>query len=257
MLSTTPTPQNRASRGRARGLKTRVWGFCRRPATRAPVFGLQTTKPRRVAKSAATKTASGPSQWPSRDPLEEEGGLNLYGMVDNDPVNWVDAWGLKSIQVSIKGEQTIDIPLEVGSFPYKFKYHYYVLVECQGNDAARIIHYEPAEDFKETDETVTIPFSTNWIPVPEKVKKYKKSVPSIGGTVQGRRTVEIKRQVVTCSKGSGKVVFHMVAGAALNVTAKATIKLGPFYTKELWSGHTSRGGTADFSGEAKFECCAP
>jgi len=94
MLSTTPTPQNRASRGRARGLKTRVWGFCRRPASRAPVFGAQTTKPRRVAKVAATKSASGPSQWLSRDPIGEQGGVNLYGMVGNNPINRTDYLGL-------------------------------------------------------------------------------------------------------------------------------------------------------------------
>jgi|GEM_PF-6944951 len=97
MLTTAPTPQNRASRGRARGLKTRVWGFCRRPASRAPVFGLQTTKPRRVAKVPATKTASGPSRWPSRDPIEEKGGINLYGMVGNDPINSIDYIGLQQL----------------------------------------------------------------------------------------------------------------------------------------------------------------
>jgi len=93
MLSTAPTPQNRASRACVRGLKTRVGGFCRRPASRAPVFGLQTTKPRRVALATATKTASGPSQWLSRDPIEEEGGINLYGYVLNDPVNLWDSLG--------------------------------------------------------------------------------------------------------------------------------------------------------------------
>ena len=94
MLSTTPTPQNRATRAGGRGLKTRVWGFCRRPATRAPVFGAQTTKPRRVAKAAATKTASGPSQWLSRDPIEEWGGINLYGYVLNNPLNLIDPLGM-------------------------------------------------------------------------------------------------------------------------------------------------------------------
>jgi hypothetical protein len=94
MLSTTPTPQNRASRACVRGLKTRVWGFCRRPATRAPVFGLQTTKPRRVAKAAAAKIASGPSLWPSRDPIQERGGLNLYSFVLNNPLRFYDYLGL-------------------------------------------------------------------------------------------------------------------------------------------------------------------
>ena len=35
-------------------------------------------------------------KWISRDPIEEEGGWNLYAMVDNDAVNWVDLLGLKT-----------------------------------------------------------------------------------------------------------------------------------------------------------------
>ena len=35
-------------------------------------------------------------RWLSRDPIEEEGGLNLYGMVDNNPVNSWDLLGLAS-----------------------------------------------------------------------------------------------------------------------------------------------------------------
>jgi len=33
-------------------------------------------------------------RWPSRDPIEERGGLNLYGMVGNDAVGRVDLLGL-------------------------------------------------------------------------------------------------------------------------------------------------------------------
>ncbi len=33
-------------------------------------------------------------RWPSRDPIEEMGGLNLYGFTINDGVNWVDILGL-------------------------------------------------------------------------------------------------------------------------------------------------------------------
>jgi RHS repeat-associated protein len=32
-------------------------------------------------------------RWPSRDPIEERGGINLYGMVGNDAVNQVDVLG--------------------------------------------------------------------------------------------------------------------------------------------------------------------
>jgi RHS repeat-associated protein len=39
------------------------------------------------------EAASGRSNWPSRDPIEEKGGLNLYGMVLNSPINYVDTDG--------------------------------------------------------------------------------------------------------------------------------------------------------------------
>ncbi len=36
-------------------------------------------------------------RWLSRDPIEEKGGLNLYGYVENDPLNATDALGLIKI----------------------------------------------------------------------------------------------------------------------------------------------------------------
>ena len=33
-------------------------------------------------------------RWPSRDPLEEDGGVNLYAFVDNVPTAWIDPLGL-------------------------------------------------------------------------------------------------------------------------------------------------------------------
>ncbi|MDD4406219.1 MAG: RHS repeat-associated core domain-containing protein, partial [Parabacteroides sp.] len=36
-------------------------------------------------------------RWLSRDPIEEQGGLNLYGFVNNDPVNKWDKLGLRGI----------------------------------------------------------------------------------------------------------------------------------------------------------------
>ena len=37
-------------------------------------------------------------RWPSRDPIGEEGGINLYGMVKNLPVGAVDLFGLMSLK---------------------------------------------------------------------------------------------------------------------------------------------------------------
>ena len=37
-------------------------------------------------------------RWPSRDPIEEEGGLNLYGFVGNDGVNGIDFLGNANVR---------------------------------------------------------------------------------------------------------------------------------------------------------------
>lgn len=38
--------------------------------------------------------ASGRRQWPNRDPIGELGGVNLYSMVGNDPMDRIDLFGL-------------------------------------------------------------------------------------------------------------------------------------------------------------------
>jgi uncharacterized protein RhaS with RHS repeats len=40
------------------------------------------------------KTASGRGKWLSRDPIGENGGLNLYGYVGNNPISAIDPLGL-------------------------------------------------------------------------------------------------------------------------------------------------------------------
>ncbi len=46
------------------------------------------------SRACGYRTASGRAKWPSRDPIEEQGGANLYGFVGNDPVRRSDAFGL-------------------------------------------------------------------------------------------------------------------------------------------------------------------
>jgi hypothetical protein len=40
-------------------------------------------------------------RWPSRDPIEESGGVNLYGFVDNSPIIWVDFLGREAIEINV------------------------------------------------------------------------------------------------------------------------------------------------------------
>ena len=49
-------------------------------------------------------------KWMSMDPSGEAGGMNLYGMVDNDAVNYVDNLGLSKVKVIYKsGERIIKV----------------------------------------------------------------------------------------------------------------------------------------------------
>jgi RHS repeat-associated protein len=46
------------------------------------------------------------ARWLSRDPIGEAGGVNLYGYVGGDPVNWIDPWGLAGTTVDSAAVQS-------------------------------------------------------------------------------------------------------------------------------------------------------
>jgi RHS repeat-associated protein len=48
-------------------------------------------------------------RWITRDPLGEDGGINLYGFVGNNAINFVDLWGLASVTTDMQnGTTTFD-----------------------------------------------------------------------------------------------------------------------------------------------------
>ena len=46
-------------------------------------------------------------RWINRDPIEEDGGLNLYAFVLNDPVNWIDLLGLRTYSIGPESEPSV------------------------------------------------------------------------------------------------------------------------------------------------------
>jgi len=48
-------------------------------------------------------------RWLTRDPIEEEGGINLYCMVDNDPINHIDSYGMSPWSVILKKAAKVGI----------------------------------------------------------------------------------------------------------------------------------------------------
>ena len=74
--------------------KNRVRDFFPLSSGTHPANRRQPLQPRRRNRPTAMKTASGIPYWPSRDPIEEKGGINLYGFVGNSPINDADYLGL-------------------------------------------------------------------------------------------------------------------------------------------------------------------
>jgi hypothetical protein len=93
--------------------KNRVWDFFGEPSKPRPKNRRQTLQPRRKIRPCAYKTASGIPYWPSRDPIEEDGGINLYGFVSNSPIYYTDYLGFfqqSPIIPTSPGPVTLPVP---------------------------------------------------------------------------------------------------------------------------------------------------
>lgn len=53
-------------------------------------------------------------RWISRDPWGEAGGVNLFGFVENDPVNWVDLHGLSAVAAAGGGVSLLEGSVALG-----------------------------------------------------------------------------------------------------------------------------------------------
>jgi RHS repeat-associated protein len=92
--------------------KNRVWGFCRRPSGRRRARRPQVAETASGCRACDYKTVSGRGFWLSRDPIGEQGGVNLYGMVGNDPANRLDYLGHFEVQLKLtKGNPVGNVPI--------------------------------------------------------------------------------------------------------------------------------------------------
>jgi len=96
--------------------------------------------------SAQTFAVYSPSQgrFTSRDPIEEEGGLNLYAFCENDPINYVDFLG----NVRYKGKSK-----KKNEFYYKFEVEKCEIAIIYGHGHPTLPHEIVFDDAK--DETPT------------------------------------------------------------------------------------------------------
>ena len=98
--------------------KNRVGGFSAVTQNRTRKIGSQVLEPQQEKSPPPTEIASGVhyygyryykpdlGRWINRDPIEEEGGLNLYAIVDNNGQNMSDYLGLSIVDISIPYQST-------------------------------------------------------------------------------------------------------------------------------------------------------
>ena len=98
---TKPTPGNSAMRP-----KNRVWGVSRNDRNLPLENRLRCPELRRKSGPTPTFFTPGIPQWPSRDPIEERGGLNLYGFISNDGAGRSDFLGREEQKHTIPKELT-------------------------------------------------------------------------------------------------------------------------------------------------------
>ncbi len=77
--------------------KNRVWGVSANDRILQLDNRLRCPELRRKSRPTPTIFTPGIPQWPSRDPIGEEGGLNGYGFLGNRPLGSVDRLGLEEI----------------------------------------------------------------------------------------------------------------------------------------------------------------
>jgi RHS repeat-associated protein len=94
--------------------KTRVGVFCHRAPGRHRARRTQVAPRAPGCRVRSYETVSGRGFWLSRDPIAEQGGLNLYGYVGNNPVNAIDLDGLLIVYVHGTWSNS------VGAFPMDF-----------------------------------------------------------------------------------------------------------------------------------------
>ncbi|OQC73393.1 MAG: hypothetical protein BWX44_01504 [Spirochaetes bacterium ADurb.Bin001] len=61
------------------------------------------------SRACGYRTASGRAKWPNRDPLEEQGGVNLYAFVANNGINRIEYLGFFSIEALLPNAGTFEL----------------------------------------------------------------------------------------------------------------------------------------------------
>jgi len=95
----TAAPKKRIEKNSTPREKTASGDFFQNPNESRLENRPQPLKTQQGTRAYSYKIVSGRPVWPSRDPIEEEGGINLYGFVYNNTNYWIDVLGGKPTKI--------------------------------------------------------------------------------------------------------------------------------------------------------------
>jgi len=98
----TAAPKKRLEKNSTPREKTASGDFFQNPNESRLENRPQPLKTQQGTRAYSYKIVSGRPVWPSRDPIEERGGLNVYGFVENDGLNYWDILGLRCLSATEK-----------------------------------------------------------------------------------------------------------------------------------------------------------
>ena len=142
--------------------------------------------------------------WLRRDPIEERGGLNLYGMVDKNSINHWDYLGLAKVSRNEDGSSTIkvgkcEVAIIIGHGNYN-RPHTVTFPHGLSCSGAGVAHCGSSSTNAAIPEANRIPGSPNWTDdVYSGDDRYAQGIQAIRNGAR-RKAEEICRDVRQCCK---------------------------------------------------------
>jgi len=203
---------------------------------------------------------AGLGRWVNRDPIGEEGGINLTQFVGNAAVYLIDYLGHQRFHtLNFKGETKLPVTFMGKTAEIAVSYEWVYQVDCKAGNNNTPGYGGHFEQVHQTTRKISLPIDT-WAGLligkalektGEKGKKLKKLKPKLGGTVSG--SVTLRHQTIDFVRKEGCVWNANINFTwSTGVTIDASVKIAGLDIYEYKNVYSN--GGQDKSVKVQFDC---